>query len=342
MRLLTTLYITDHRARVGVQSSALMVAQGDGARMRVPLEALQTVVLACNAQITSEAMAACVRHHVGVTSVRRNGAIRFALRGGISGNVHLRVAQVRAADDPDRVSQIARWLVAGKLQNLRLMLQRWSWDANTPTKRALRRIATMIEDRVAALAAAGDTNAIRGYEGDGTRIYFRGLRLHLAASGSALTFDRRNRRPPRDPINALLSFAYGIVLGEVAGALDSVGLDPQIGFLHGIRAGRPSLALDLVEELRPAVADRFVVGLATRGVLSDADFLHTTGGACYLTDDGRAKFFEAYEQFKSAEVPHRLLGRSLPRASLPVVQATLLARYLRGDLPAYPPYVMVS
>jgi CRISPR-associated protein Cas1 len=175
-----------------------MVAQGDGARMRVPLEALQTVVLACNAQITSEAMAACVRHHVGVTSVRRNGAIRFALRGGISGNVHLRVAQVRAADDPDRVSQIARWLVAGKLQNLRLMLQRWSWDADTPTKRALRRIARMIEDRVAALAAAGDTNAIRGYEGDGTRIYFRGLRLHLAASGSALMFDRRNRRPPRD------------------------------------------------------------------------------------------------------------------------------------------------
>jgi CRISPR-associated protein Cas1 len=222
----------------------------------------------------------------------------------------------------------------------RRLLQRWAWDASTPQRRALRRFAGLIETRVERVAQAEGGDRIRGYEGDGARIYFRGLGIHLVGTGCPLAFDRRTRRPPRDPVNAALSFAYGLLLSEVTGAVEALGLDPQVGFLHGVRPGRPSLALDLLEELRPTVADRFVVGLFTRRMLSEIHFVTTTGGACYLTDGGRQTFFEAYETFKSSEVPHALLGRSVPRAALPVVQATLMTRHLRGDLPAYPPYVM--
>jgi CRISP-associated protein Cas1 len=154
-----------------------------------------------------------------------------------------------------------------------------------------------------------------------------------------MVFGSRTRRPPRDPVNAALGFAYGVLLTEVAGAVEALGLDPQVGFLHGVRPGRPSLALDLLEELRPSVADRFVAGLLTRRMLVESDFVRTAGGACYLTDDGRRKFLAAYEEFKSSEVVHPLLDRRIPRSAVPVVQATLLARHLRGDLPAYPPYV---
>jgi CRISPR-associated protein Cas1 len=141
-------------------------------------------------------------------------------------------------------------------------------------------------------------------------------------------------------VNALLSFAYSLLLGETIGALDSVGLDPQIGFLHGVRSGRPSLALDILEEFRPAIADRFAIRLIKLRMLQDAHFVRTLGGACYLTDEGRGVVLKEYERFKDEEVPHRLLGRRVPRWALPQIQATLMARHLRGDLAAYAPYLV--
>lgn len=196
--------------------------------------------------------------------------------------------------------------------------------------------------RVAALEGQMDGDRIRGIEGDGTRLYFKGLAHHLDVHGSEFPFLGRNRRPPRDPVNALLGFAYGLCLTEIVGATEAVGLDPQIGFLHGVRPGRPSLALDLLEEFRPAVADRFVAGLFTRRMVRAADFTFTVGGACYLTDEGRRKVIGEYEAFKSETMMHPLLDREVIRATLPSVQAILMARHLRGDLPAYPPFIMVS
>ncbi len=339
MRALSTLYVRDHRARVGLQQRALVVSVGQ-AKTRVPLEAIDGVVLLGSGQVTTEALGACVKRGVRVASMQRDGRLRFVVGGPVSGNVHLRIAQLTAATEPQRAAAISRWVVAGKLQNYRRLLARWSWDAQGIHKANLVEQAEVIAVRLSSLGGATDGDKIRGLEGDGTRRYFKGLAAQLASTRAGLYFGGRNRRPPRDPVNALLSYLYGLVLVEVVGALDALGLDPQIGYLHGVRPGRPSLALDLLEEFRPSIADRLAVRLITRREVRPGHFVTTAGGACYLSDDGRERVVRAYEAFKEEEVPHPLLGRTVPRWSLPATQATLMARHLRGDLPVYPPYVM--
>ncbi len=342
MRLLTSLYVTDHRARLSARHGSLLVVNGDGSRSRVPLEALEAVVLVGHAQMTSEAIAACAARHVRVASLQGNGRVRYVLGGGLGGNVHLRLAQYRTADDPERCLAISRWIVAGKLQNARRMLRRWAWDAPAGRRHRLERLEASIGERLSWLPEVEDGDTARGFEGEGTRLYFEGLREHLLGTGCELVFEARSRRPPRDPVNAALSFTYGLLLTEITGALEAVGLDPQVGYLHGIRPGRPSLALDLMEEFRPTHADRFVVGMITHRVLTADDFVTTTGGACYLSESGRKKVIETYEAYKVEEVTHPLLGREVPRGALPTVQAILMARHLRGDLPAYPPFVATA
>jgi CRISPR-associated protein Cas1 len=342
MRLLTSLYITDHRARISARHGSLLVARGDGSRSRVPLEAIEAVVLIGHAQMTSEAIAACAERHIRVASLQRNGKVRYVLGGGMSGNVYLRLAQYRAANDPEQCLKISRWIVAGKLQNARRMLRRWAWDAPPRQRHRLERLESLVGERLASLPDVRDGDTARGFEGEGTRLYFEGLREHLDIVKSELPFESRSRRPPRDPVNAALSFTYGILLTEMAGALEAVGLDPQVGYLHGIRPGRPSLALDLMEEFRPSLADRFVVNLVTRHVLTPEHFETSTGGACYLSDAGRRKLIETYELYKVDEMTHTLLGRDVSRGALPTIQAILMARYLRGDLPAYPPFVATN
>ncbi|HEX9775944.1 MAG TPA: CRISPR-associated endonuclease Cas1 [Actinomycetota bacterium] len=342
MRLLNCLYVLEHGTRISSHHGALMVTKRDGSKSRVPLEAIEAMVLLGAAQVTSEAIEACVNRKVRVAALRRSGKVRFVIGGPTSGNVYLRVAQQQVAQDPPRRAAIARWVVAGKLQNYRKLLRRWSWDASLLARVHLTDLEDRIGLRIGRLEGQEDGDRIRGIEGDGTRLYFKGLAHHLDAHGSEFPFLGRQRRPPRDPVNAMLGFVYGLVLTEVVGACEAAGLDPQIGFLHGVRPGRPSLALDLLEEFRPALADRFVAGLFTRRMLRVHDFVFTAGGACYLTDEARRRVIEAYEAIKSESVVHRLLGREVIRATLPSLQAILMARHLRGDLPAYPPFVLAS
>lgn len=341
MRLLTSLYLSDHWARVGVQHGALLVTGGDGKRTRVPLEALEAVVLLGHGQVSSDALAECTRRHVRVAALTRTGRVRFFVGGPTSGNVHLRVAQLRAVYDDAHRCVIAQTVVAGKLQNCRRMLLRWASDSDGLERHHLEDLAARIGQRLGAVAGStGDR--LRGIEGDATRLYFSGLGQHRAARRLEVRFTNRNRRPPRDPVNSLLSFTYGLLTTELLGALESVGLDPQIGYLHVLRAGRPALALDLLEELRPSCADRFVVRVLTRRQITAGDFVYGPGSACYLSDDGRRRLLDAYEAFKGEEVEQILLQRRVPRASVPSIQAVLLARHLRGDLPAYPPFLMAG
>jgi CRISPR-associated protein Cas1 len=339
LRVLSTLYVREHWARVGLQKNALVVTAGLS-KTRVPLETLDGVVLLGNAQVSTDALAACVQRGVRVASLHRSGKLRFAAGGPKSGNVHLRVAQFRASTNPQLTAALARWFVAGKLENCRRMLTRWSWDCDGLLRRNLVQQAEVIATRLQALAGATDGDRIRGIEGDGTRRYFRGFASQLASTSAGMYFSGRNRRPPRDPVNALLSFLYGLLLTELVGALDAVGLDPQVGYLHGVRSGRPALALDLLEEFRPSTADRLAARLIGRAQVRPDHFTVTPGGACYLTEDGRHRVLKAYEAFKEEETPHLLLHRTVPRWSLPGIQATLVARYLRGDIPAYPPYIV--
>ena len=338
MRLTSTLYVGDHRARIRLRKGNVLVEQPSGA-LRVPIETLEGIVLTGRAEISNTAIGELVRRGVRIAAISRSGRLRFSIGGPASGNVHLRIAQLRAADDPEQTAAVSRWLVAAKLQNCRRAMQRWMWDAPDRWRSIYRHEIDAVTDRIAGLVAVDDGDKIRGIEGDGTRRYFKCLGLHLGAGSGQLSFDRRSRRPPRDPVNALLSFTYGLVLAELIGGLDAVGLDPQIGFLHRPRSGRPALALDLLEELRPSVADHFAVTALGRRQVR-AEHFDVVGEGHYLSDAGREIVLQLYERFRNEEIPHPVLGRSIGRWALPTVQATLMARFLRGDLPAYAPFIM--
>ena len=342
MRLLSTLYVTDHRARIGVRSGTILVRLPSGTAERVPIEVLDAIVIASHAEVTNEALALCADRGIHVTSLSRSGHVRFSTVRGARGNVLLRWRQFGVAEDRDAALALAQVIVAGKLRNAQRVMSYWSKDAPISIRRSMKRLSGQVNDQAEQVWSADTGDRLRGCEGSGARAYFEAMGLHLNLVRPDLKFATRTRRPPRDPVNASLSFCYGLVLSELSGALEAVGLDPQVGFLHDLRPGRPALALDLLEEFRPSVADRFAVTLLARRVLGEAAFTVAPGGACYLSDDGRRQLLDAWDSYRAEVIAHPLLARTIPRSALAVTQATLMARHLRGDLPVYPPYVLPS
>ena len=337
MRYLNTVYVRNHRARVQHRRGSLLVSSPEGTQ-RIPLEGIDAVVMLGGGQVTSQALAACVRRGVRVTALHLGGGVRFVVGDKTGGNVHLRTALYRAVTDKAHSLALARDIVAAKLQNSRRVVDRWARDEKDgEAADQLADRAAQIRDRVARVAAAETPDHLRGIEGDAARIYFRAV--GQALSSSELRFSARSRRPPRDPVNAMLGFCYGLLVTEFIGAIEAVGLDYQMGFFHRPRSGRPSLALDLAEELR-AITDRFVVTLVRRRQIGSDSFVRMPGGGVYLSDDGRTSLIKAWEEHKEVEFHHPVSGGKVGRWALPSVQATLLARHLRGDLPAYPPFVM--
>lgn len=336
MRYLNTAYITRHRARVRYRRGSLVVSDPDGPQ-RIPLEELDSVVMFAG-QITTEAITQCVKRHIRLAALTQGGRIRFIVGGPTAGNVHLRISQYEMSTASEHTLDLCRVFVAAKLRSVVHVLSRWSRDhSDHAIAGDLARRARQIKKCIERLAAAPTPDHVRGIEGDAARLHFGGIARVL--DSGILRFDTRTRRPPRDHVNAVLSFCYSLVITEGAGACDAVGLDPQIGFLHTPRSGRPSLALDLAEEFRPLV-DRFVVGVVRRKQLSFSEFTRTPGGAVYLNDDGRRKLLRLWEEHKNVEYHHPILGRRVGRWALPTVQATLMARYLRGDIEHYPPFVL--
>lgn len=340
MRVLNTLYVTSHRAKISTRKGSLLVKDVD-IQTRVPMESLEAVVLLGNASVTPAALAECAKRRVGVTSLSRSGRIRYRVVAGGSGNILLRMQQIEIYNQSDSSDAIARNMIAGKLQNSRSLVSRWLWDADPADHQRLDDYRSQLTSALHRLAGATTGDRIRGIEGDAARSYFRALSIVMAST--PFPFSSRLRRPPRDPVNAVLSFLYTLLTNEVAGALEAVGLDPQIGFLHRVRPGRLSLALDLVEELRAPQIDRFVVRLLRRREISpQSAFEFKPGGACYLSDEGRQHVLSRYEEYREEIVQHWLLDRHVPRWSLPQIQATLLARHLRGDVDEYPPFLAAA
>ena len=338
MRYLSTVYVRDHRARVSHRRGSLLVSSPEG-RQRVPLEAIDSVVMLGSGQITTQALEACVRRGVRVSSLQMSGAVRFVVGQPTGGNVHLRLSLYRAVTDHDHSLVLSKAIVAAKLQNSRKVIDRWARDESDSTMSArLAANSALIAQRLSRLTDVGTPDHIRGIEGDAARAYFAAV--GQAVSKSSFPFSARTRRPPRDPVNAMLGFCYGMLVTEFIGAIESVGLDYQMGFFHRPRSGRPSLALDLAEELR-ALTDRFVVSLIRRRQVNPDSFVRMPGGAVYMSDEGRTDLIKEWEAHKETEIHHAVSDRKVGRWALPSVQATLLARHLRGDLPAYPPFVMV-
>ena len=338
--LLNTLFVTTQGAYVHLDNETLKVEVEEETRLRVPVHHLGSVVCFGRVSVSPAAMAKCAEDQRDLVFLSRGGRFRAKVIGPTSGNVLLRLAQYQATQDRDRAVAIARNIVAAKIQNARLVLMREARQTeNTGDQEFLRGAGEEMAKVIETLARAEDMDVVRGKEGQAAAAYFSVFNRLIRSSDSTFTFDGRNRRPPRDPVNALLSFLYSLVRVECQAACEGVGLDPQMGFLHAVRPGRPSLALDLLEELRAPVADRLALTLINRRQLTPKHFLETAGGGVSLNDDGRKEVLTAYQKRKAEEIRHPVTRSKTPIGLLPHLQARLLARHLRGDLEHYPAFV---
>jgi CRISPR-associated protein Cas1 len=335
-----TLYVTTPGAALRLDHDTVRVETDAGTALRVPLLRLSSIVCFGAISISPPLIERCAGDGRSVVLLDRRGAFRARIEGPTNGNVLLRRAQHLALADAAWPVRIARQFAAGKLQNSRHVLLRAARDAQDEGDRAvLVRAAAFLTDNIVRLRTADELNIIRGIEGDAARTYFRAFGAMVHESRPAFTPRGRTRRPPRDRINALLSFLYALLRFECESALESVGLDPQVGYLHALRPGRPALALDIMEELRPVVADRVALTLVNRRQVRADGFRELPGGAVYLEDETRKSVLAAWQKRKQEAVEHRVMRQKVPIAVLPHIQARLLARHLRGDLTHYPPFL---
>jgi CRISPR-associated protein Cas1 len=340
-QLLNTLFVMTPNAYMRLEGETVCVEVDKQKKLQVPLHHLGSVVIFGDVMVTPAVMRRCADEGRSLVLLDRNGQFSARLEGPVSGNILLRQAQFAAAVDAAATVEIARACVAGKLHNSRHVLLRGARDAKDKADiEALRQTARLLAHHVRKLPETLELETLRGLEGDSARVYFSGI-PHLIRSDQRETFEfeRRNRRPPRDRFNALISFLYTLVENDCRSALEGVGLDPQQGYLHAVRPGRAGLSLDLMEEFRPILADRLALTLVNRNQLTEKSFEPRPGGAVYLNEQGRKTVIAAYQQRKQEELTHPLLEQTVPIGLLPHIQARLLARTLRGDMEGYLPFL---
>lgn len=340
MHLLNTLYVTTPESRLRLDNDTLRVELEEETRLRVPLHHLQAVVCFGHVSLSTPLMHKLAESGIALVLLNANGRFMARLEGAVSGNVLLRQAQHRlGTDDAPRALALARAIVAGKLKNQRQVLLRGSREAKAEEDRAiLERTAQDLAASLRALPAAGSLDTLRGIEGEAARNYFEALnRLVRADRRDAFAMNGRSRRPPRDRMNALMSFLYAMWMNDCRSACEAAGLDAQVGFLHALRPGRAALALDLMEEFRP-FADRLALSLINRSQLDADDFDVREGGGVSLQADARKAVVVAFQERKQETITHSLMAEPLALGLVPLVQARLLARCVRGDTEGYLPF----
>ena len=339
-KLLNTLFVTSEDAYLSLDGENVVVSRERQELARFPLHTLSGILAFTYAGASPALMGGCAKRGVSLAFCSPSGRFLARSVGEENGNVLLRRMQYRAADDPAQSCLIARNMIFGKLYNARWSIERSKRD------HALRvdtvRLQASIDQIKALLPVVSEEislDTLRGEEGVGAKAYFGVFDELILQNKADFFFRERNRRPPLDNVNAMLSFAYALLGNDCAAALEAVGLDAYVGFLHRDRPGRTSLALDLMEELRPCFADRFVLSLINNRVLQASDFDRTDSGAVLLTDAARKKFLQAWQERKRDTITHPYLKEKVAWGLVPYVQALLLARYLRDDLDGYPPFL---
>jgi len=339
-KLLNTMFVTTEGASLRKDGENL-VAEVEGAeRARVPFHMLASVVVFGGIYVSPALIGACAGAGITLVLLGRNGRFEARVEGPVTGNVLLRRAQYRASDAPN---EIVRSLLLGKVTNQRAVLMRTLRDYGPDFTDADRSAIATVTERLARIVrrvqlSDNTLDTLRGSEGEAAQLYFSVFGHLIRSPDEAMRWNGRSRRPPLDPINALLSFLYTLLTHDCRSACEAVGLDPAVGFLHRDRPGRPSLALDLMEELRPALADRLVLSLINRRQLRARDFETRDGGAVMMSDDARRTVLTAWQERKKEERLHPFLAEKAPLGLVPYLQAQMLARHLRGDLDAYPPW----
>ena len=340
MQLLNTLYVTTADTYLRLDNDTLRVEVERETRLRVPLHHLTAVVCFGHTGLSAPLMHRLADEGIALVLLDDNGRFKARLEGAVSGNVLLRQAQFQRVADPVFTLDLARACVAGKIKNTRQVLLRGARESKlADDAQRLSRMADDLAASLRALPAAADLDVLRGLEGEAARQYFGGLNLLVRFDArDAFQMDGRTRRPPRDRLNALLSFLYAMLMNDCRSAIEAAGLDPQVGFLHALRPGRAALALDLMEEFRPW-ADRLALTLINRAQLDANGFLVHESGAVALMPEARKAVVVAYQERKREEIQHPLLQQTVPLGLIPLVQARLLARAVRDDATPYVPFV---
>lgn len=340
-QLLNTLYVTTGGAYLHLDHDTVRMEVDGETEAQIPLHHLSAIVGFGNVLVSPALMGRCADDGRAVIFMTRTGRFRARVVGPQTGNVLLRKAQHEQSEDPAAAREIARAMVAGKVKNSRRLVVRAARRADgDDAKEALEEAKEELAASLRLLEDEATLDGVRGHEGTAAKVYFDVFSHQIRQQEDAFRLNGRTRRPPRNRLNAVLSFLYTLLCNDCEAAAEGVGLDPQIGFLHAARPGRPSLGLDLMEELRAPLADRLALTLVNRRQLTLDDFRERDGGAVLLNDDGRETVLVAYQERKQDTITHPVLDQQIEIGLLPHAQARLLARHLRGDLDQYVPYLL--
>jgi len=338
--LLNTLYVTTQGSYLSRDGETVLIRVEKETKLRVPIHTLGGIVCFGQVSCSPPLMELCGERNVAISFLSEQGRFYARIQGPVSGNVLLRREQYRRADDLNVSADVARMIVMGKVANCRVVLLRAGRDyPDSDDAQAIEAAAGRLGQLINDLRKRQPLEQVRGMEGDGARTYFGVLDHLITSQKDGFFFRERTRRPPLDNLNAMLSFVYTLLVHDVSAALETVGLDPAVGSLHRDRPGRPSLALDLMEELRPVLADRVVLSLINRQQVKPSGFRTTETGAVLMDETTRKEVLVAYQERKQEEIRHPFLNEKVEFGLLPHVQALLFARFLRGDLDAYPPFL---
>jgi CRISPR-associated protein Cas1 len=339
-QLLNTLFVTTQGAYLSKDGETVSVQIEQEVALRVPIHTLQGIACFGRVSVSPFLLGFCAERGVGLSFLTESGRFLARVQGPVSGNILLRREQYRKSGIAAESAEVARSVVIAKIANCRnVVLRAVREKPNQPGAEALSRAAKRLAWVIEELQVPRPLDVVRGHEGDAARVYFEVFDHLITESKDSFFFCGRSRRPPLDNVNALLSFLYTLLTHDVAGALEGVGLDPAAGYLHRDRPGRPSLALDLVEELRPVLADRLALSMINRRQVRPDGFRKSESGAIEMDDSTRKQVLAAYQKRKQEEVVHPFLKERVQYGIVPHIQSLLLARHLRGDLDGYPSFL---
>ncbi|MFU0827109.1 MAG: CRISPR-associated endonuclease Cas1 [Lachnoclostridium sp.] len=338
-QMLNVLFITKPEVYIGLNGENVIVKEEDTIIGRYPLHNLEQIVCFSNMGVSPALMEKCVELNISICFLTPSGRFRARVIGKTRGNVLLRKKQYRVADMEEESFKIARNFILGKVYNEKWQLERYirQYSLRVPVKE-LKSVSDKLREYMQEIAACENLDQLRGYEGTAQVLYFSVFDHMILNQKDTFFFHERSKRPPEDRVNSLLSFAYTLLANDITAALETVGLDPYVGFMHQDRPGRASLASDLIEELRAPIADRFVLSLINRKQLQADDFEINDNKSVYIKDSARRTFISEWQKNKQEEINHPYLNEKMPWGLVPYSQALLLARYLRGDTDQYPPF----
>ncbi|KJS83816.1 MAG: CRISPR-associated protein Cas1 [Peptococcaceae bacterium BICA1-8] len=339
-KLLNTLYVTSPNTYLSLDGENIVILKEEIEVSRIPLHNLEGIVAFGYTGASPALMGACAKRNIALSFMKQSGRFLARVVGEVRGNVTLRKAQYRLSDSPEESNKIARNFILGKIYNARWVIERATRDyAIRLDVDKLKKVSKVLVNSLKLIEQSENLEQRRGYEGEAASQYFSVFDDLILQQKDSFYFNCRNKRPPLDNVNAMLSFVYTLLAHDVAAALETVGLDPYVGFLHRDRPGRVSLALDVMEELRPVYADRFVISLINKREVSADGFTQKENGAVIMDDDTRKTILKAWQTRKQEKITHPFLQEKLEWGLVPYTQAMLLARFIRGDLDGYPTFM---